>query len=65
MTRAPYDPTNASLLAKTQAGEWVSRHTLILDEAIQGEARQRLLDERAAYLRGDWQAVERMRRESA
>lgn len=49
-----YDPTNESLAEKAQSGEWVSRHTLILDPAIQGEERKRLLAEREAYLRGDW-----------
>ncbi len=59
-----YDPTNAELLAQAQAGDWFSRDTLILDEAIQGEARQLAWDEYEAYLRGDWQTMERIRRES-
>lgn len=63
--RERYDPTNESLAAKVQAGEWVSRHELVLDPAIQGAERTKLLDQRAAYLRGDWLAIQRAAKRSA
>lgn len=47
----PYDPTHESQLAAVQSGQWISRHDLVLDPAIQGDERQQLLAEREQFLR--------------
>lgn len=46
-----YDPTHESQLADVQSGTWISRHDLVLDPAIQGDERQRLLTEQEEFLR--------------